>query len=49
MRPMDLKYCVNIKVLKSTIALGLIDGVLDYESLSDATLREYLEIGKSKT
>lgn len=42
-RPVDLKYCVDIEYLKSTIALGLIPSVSSYEELTGNTLREYLD------
>lgn len=42
-RPVDLRFCVNIEYLKSTIALGLINDVESYDGLTNETLRHYLE------
>lgn len=37
-RPVDLRCCVDIKLLKSTIALELISSVASYEDLTDMIL-----------
>jgi len=42
-RPVNLKYCVDPEYLESVIALGFLKDVDDYESLSDETLRSYLD------
>ena len=42
-RPINLKYCVDPEYLESAISLGFLQGVEDYDSLSDETLREYLD------
>lgn len=42
-RPVDLKFCVNVEFLESSIALGFITGANDYKSLSDELVRTFLE------
>lgn len=41
--PVEIKFCVDVDVLNSTIALGLIDVVDEYDNLTDAKLRTYLD------
>lgn len=33
-KPVDLKYCVDVDVRKSSISLGLIDSAKDYDTLN---------------
>lgn len=40
---MDLKFCVDVKLLSSAIALGFSKGVEDYDSLTDDQLRTFLD------
>lgn len=42
-RPANLKFCVDAEFLESKIALGFIEDVKDFASLTDAQLRTFLE------
>lgn len=42
-KPVVLKYCVDVDVLKSTLALGLNDSANDYDTINENALRQYLE------
>lgn len=46
-RPVSLKYCIDSEQLQSALDLGFIEGVDDYESLSETALRSFLE-GKAQ-
>lgn len=48
-RPVDLKFCVDIEFLKSALALGMIEDADSYETLSDTTLRSYLNTEASES
>lgn len=48
-RPVDLKFCVDIEYLKSTIAYGLIRDARSYDSLTDENLRAYPENEATET
>lgn len=41
--PVDMKYCVELDVLKSTIEMGIIANKRKYDTLNDNALRQYLE------
>lgn len=41
--PVNMKFCVDMKWLESTIALGFIDGIEEYDRLSDKVLFDFLE------
>lgn len=43
LRPVDLKFCVGIELIKSCIALGLITDATYYDDLSNEVLRDYLD------
>ena len=45
--PVDLKFCVDAQLLTSTIALGFIPEVENYDALTDKALRTYLD-GEAK-
>lgn len=41
-RPVDLKFCVDVEFLESSIALGFITDAPDYKSLTDEQVRNFL-------
>lgn len=41
--PVDLKFCVDVEFLESSIALGFISNATDYDTLKDQDVREFLE------
>ena len=42
-RPVNIKFCIDMEWLKSAIALEFIDDVDDYDKLDEKTLRKYLD------
>lgn len=42
--PAHLKFCVDPEYLKSRLTLGFIDGVDDYQDLSDASVTNVLDL-----
>ena len=41
-KPIDLKFCIDVEYLESSIALGFIPGVDSYETLTDTEVRNFL-------
>lgn len=42
-QPVNLKFCCNVEMIKSLIALSVIGGATSYDDHNDAALRNYLE------
>lgn len=42
-RPIDLKFCIDVEYLESALPLGFIKDAESYSSLADDILREYLD------
>lgn len=41
-RPVDLKFCVDVEFVESSIALGFITKTGSYEKLTDEQVRDFL-------
>lgn len=47
--PVEIKLSVIVDILKTTIALGHIDDVEEYENMTESKLRAYLDAESSES